>query len=234
MSLLTIVQDVCDRAGLKRPTVVATSSDLTIRRLFALANEEGRELARRHPWQALTAEKSFITVAQAEQTNTPLPADFDRIVPDTIFNRTTGRKVLGPISGQEWQAVQARPAIGRIYASFRERAGKILMTPSPGAGETVAFEYVSKNWAKNDAGSGKSAFTADDDSAWLDEELIKQGLRWRWRHASGLDYGEDMATYERNVLRAMGQDGGAGALGIGEASDEEDWRANIPETFTVG
>jgi hypothetical protein len=52
-SLLTIIQDVADRIGLVRPSSVIGSSDHQVRQLLALANQEGREQARRHPSIAL-------------------------------------------------------------------------------------------------------------------------------------------------------------------------------------
>ena len=79
------------------------------------------------------------------------------------------------------------------------------------------------------ASQGKAEFTADDDSSYLSEELIIQGLRWRWKQAKGLPYAEDMETYERNVSKAIGEDGGASALSIA-GIDAFPWRPNVPES----
>lgn len=229
MSLLSIVQKVTDRVGIARPSAVVTSTDSQVRQLFALANEEGAELAKRYPWQALTNEWTFVTNAGAEQTNTPIPTDLDRFIPNSFYNRSSRRRLIGPITPQEWQALQTFTAYSRVYLSFRQRDGSFLITPTPSVGETIAYEYISSNWAQSSAGQGKAAFTADDDTSFLDEELIAQGLRWRWKQAKGLDYGEDMDTYERNLARAMADDGGATALNIGSRGHISILAANIPE-----
>jgi hypothetical protein len=229
VSLLTLVQKVADRVGITRPTAVVSSTDTQVRQLYALANEEGMELSRRHEWQALTTEQVFVTVAQAEQTNMPIPDDLGRFVPNSFFDRTTRRRLIGPITPQEWQAIQAFPAFNRVYLAFRERDGAFLITPDPPAGEEIAYEYVSTNWARSSTDQPRSEFTADEDTAALDEELMAQGLRWRWKQAKGLDYGEDMQTYERNVARAIAADGGMTAISMGTPSVSPVLLANIPD-----
>jgi hypothetical protein len=34
------------------------------------------------------------------------------------------------------------------------------------------------------------------------------GLRWRWKKEKGLDYAEDMRTYEMQIKDELGRDGG--------------------------
>lgn len=230
MTLLTITQNACDRLSLTRPSAVVNSTDRQVRQLFGLVNAEGVSLAKRHDWQALTSEWTFITVAQAEQTNTPIPTDLRKFIPDSFYNRTSVRKVTGPITPQQWQAVQAQPSAMYIYLAFRERQGDFLITPVPSAGQTVAYEYVSKNWALSSASQPKASFTSDDDTSYLDEELLTLGLMWRWKQSKGFDYGEDMETYERALAVAMGEDGGSTELNIGgPVSPQPPNRANLPE-----
>ncbi|PJF32813.1 MAG: hypothetical protein CUN57_03930, partial [Phototrophicales bacterium] len=77
-----------------------------------------------------------------------ITSDFDRIVNQSMFNRTTARQVFGPLSPQEWQRVKsARSTI--VRDNFRLRGGKILFTPEPVAGQEVYFEYVSTNWVRD-------------------------------------------------------------------------------------
>lgn len=228
MTLLTVIRKTARRIGITAPNAVVSSADAQVQQLFELANEEGVSLAKRASWQALQEEWTFLTVAGEVQSNVPIPADLQRFLPDTFFNRTTQRRIDGPITPQVWQAIKARPVFGRVYLAFREREGNFLVTPEPPAGETIAYEYVSKNWVMSSAGQGKAEYTSDDDASYLDEELIIQGLRWRWKQAKGLPYAEDMETYERNVQKAIGEDGGAASLSVsGEATFS--WRPNIPE-----
>jgi len=227
MSLLTIVQSVSGRLSLPIPSAVAGSSDKQVIQLLALANEEGRSLAGRHPWQALVEEQTFTTVAAPAQ-GAALPADFDRFIPNSVFNRSTRRPMTGPITPRQWQWIQAQPAYASAYLAFRERTGQFLVAPTPPAGETIAYEYVSKNWAASSGGAAQAAFLADGDVALLDEELIGLGLRWRFLRAKGLDYSEEMASYEREVEQAIARDGGSTMLTIAPRPADPD-RVNLPD-----
>jgi hypothetical protein len=227
MSLLTIIQDATDLLSLARPAVVTSSVDATVRQLLSLANEEGKELAARYAWQALTVEATFVTSATPEQAPA-IPADLDRFVANSFFNRTTRLPVVGPVTPQQWQALQAQPALGRVVLAFRQRSGQFLITPTPPAGQTIAYEYLSKNWAKSAAGQGKPRFMQDDDQTYLDEWLLTLGVRWRFRKSKGLDYAEDFETYEANVAQAMARDGGTTAISI-EGGCPATARANLPE-----
>src|ERR1043166_849797 len=107
MSLLAIIQGACDRLNLVRPsTVVSNTTDENVRKLYGLAQQEGKAMARHATWQALTTEKTFTTVAAEEQTSA-VPTDFDWYIPDTMFNRTLGRPFGEPLSAAEWQLAKA-------------------------------------------------------------------------------------------------------------------------------
>lgn len=227
MSLLTIIQGVCAELNLVQPTVVVTSSDSQVQQLWALANRAGRTLARSYPWQGLRAEFTFVTLNQQQQTNM-VPADWDRWVPNTFFDRSTRREIVGPITSRQWQWLQAQPVSSKVYLAFIERQNQVLMSPNPPAGHTVAGEYLSKNWAKSAAGAGQASFLADTDLTYLDEDLIALGLIWRWKSAKGLDYAEAMEDYEREVEQAQARDGGSTALSMAPQPIDPN-RLNIPD-----
>jgi hypothetical protein len=81
------------------------------------------------------------------------------------------------------------------------------MIPVPPAGDTYAFEYISNNWVLDATDVEKAAFTADTDTAILDEELITLGVIWRFLKAKGFDYAEAFRTYELQVSQALARDG---------------------------
>ena len=207
MSLLTIVQRVCRLVSLPVPSEVVNSTDLTVQQLYELANEEGEELADAYDWQKLRRQHLFDTVATAAQVSA-VPADWNRFISNSFFNRSTRRSVIGPITPQQWQAIQAQPQLNRVFLAFIERDGQFLITPSPSANEEIAYEYVSKNWARSAAGVPQDSFLADTDGTYLDERLIGLGVRWRWKAANGLDYGEDYRTYQTERNQKMARDGG--------------------------
>lgn len=228
MSLLTLVQSVCRRLTLPVPTAVASSADVNVQLLFELANEDGRELQKRCNWQVLTREYVFATTDAAVQADA-LPSDFDRFIGNSQYDRSTRRQVLGPVTPQVWQAIQAQPQLNRVFLAFRQRGGQVLVTPTPASGDSFAYEYVSANWAQSQAGQGQSAYAADTDASLIDETLLGLGVRWRFKKEKGFDYGEDFASYERMVGIAMADDGGKGALDFTGASTWPVPLSNLPE-----
>lgn len=215
-----MINDVQDRIGLPRATVVISSTNPQVRRLLALANQEGKELARRHTWQAITTEKTFTSLAQESQTGA-IPADFDRFVFETIFNRSRDRRVIGPLTVEQWQGQKALSA-SILTDAFRVRGDAILLTPVPPAGDTYAYEYVSKYWVDTDSdGDGDSATWTNDstDTALISEDIIGLGVEWRYLKSIGMDYAEAHRTYEMQVEQAIARDGGARTISFSGDAD---------------
>jgi hypothetical protein len=208
MSLLTCVQQAADRLGIVRPSSVIGSSDQQVRQLLGLAQQEGKELARRHPWQAIIKEKT-ITATASETQSGAIPSDFDRIINGTFFNRTKTRRVEGPMTAQEWQNYKSSVTTV-LFDAFRIRGSAMLLAPTPTLSDSYAYEYVSLWWCTTAAGTAptQSEWTADDDVGSLSEELMTLGIVWRFLKAKGLDYSEPFRSYEMQVGLAMSRDGG--------------------------
>lgn len=206
MTLLTIVQDAMVEVGLPRPQAAVSSSDPGVIAIISMVNQTGRELMRRHEWQALQTETTFVTIAQASQTSA-IPTDFDRFINGTFWNRTKDRPVYGPLTPQEWQQRQA-VGVGSITDSFRVRGSAILIDPVPAAGETMAYEYITKYWVTG----SKVAMTADSDTALIEENLLKLGAIWRYLKSRNMDYSEEYRTFETEVATIFSHDGGRGVL----------------------
>lgn len=217
MSLLTIVQDTCRRLSLTVPTAVVASVDPNVTQIYGLLNQLGKDLVRAHPWQRLTKEKTITTTATETQTGA-IPTDFSYFIPDSVFNRTRTRRVMGPLTAHEWQAEKAILA-SVLFDAFRVRGNNFIVTPVPPAGETWAYEYISTYWVDTDAdGTGDAtAFSMDADTTLLSEELLVLGAIWRFRQAKGLDYAEPFRDYQMAFLDAAGRDGGKRTLDMSGA-----------------
>lgn len=205
MTLLSLVQSASRQLSLPVPSTVSGATDESTLLLFRLAQEEGESLMRRYPWTKLTREHTFTTVAADVQVSS-LPADLDRIIPETIFNRTTRRRVVGPISAEEWQNTKSS-LVTYVNPAFRIREGAILITPQPPVGEVVAYEYISKNWCESAGGTAQDAWALDTDVARLDERIMILGLVWRFKQQKGMAYGDDYNFYERRITDVMIRDG---------------------------
>jgi hypothetical protein len=54
-------------------------------------------------------EQTFVTTATTIQANA-IPADFDRFIPNSFFNRTTRRPIIGPVTPAAVAGLIAQPA----------------------------------------------------------------------------------------------------------------------------
>ena len=227
MTLLTVARNACDRIGVQRPSAAFSSTDQQIVQIVGLAQQEGIELAARYNWQVITKEKTFTSVAAETQTSA-VPSDFDRFVNDTFFNRTEKRKLEGPLTPQQWQFHKSVVATTLVEA-FRQRGDDILITPTPTAGQTMAYEYISKNWCETSGADEQAAWASDTDVGILSEELMTLGIIWRWQRAKGLDYAESFRTYEMQVAQAMLKDGGKPTLNMGTRKSSAARYPFVPE-----
>src|SRR5262245_11591008 len=106
MTLLTIAQAVADEVGLDRPSAIVGSSQPDPQKLLRYATRVTHALMKKIAWQALRREKTFTSVAGETQTGI-LPADFDRFVPETFWNRSDIQLITGPVPASQWQGLKA-------------------------------------------------------------------------------------------------------------------------------
>lgn len=208
MSLLTVIQRFCERNNLNSPVTVYGTTDSQINQIKALLEEEGNDLSKRGNWNELTFEATHTTTAAENQgaISTIASNGFRNIKPDTLWDRTL-KLPLGVLDDVEWSAQKGFATTSPRY-TVRIRGGNLLANPTPTAGNTWAFEYISKNWILGvDGTTYKQFFSLDTDTMLLPEELLTLGLRWRWKKEKGFDYAEDFRTYESQVNQALSSNG---------------------------
>jgi hypothetical protein len=207
LSLLTLIQDVATELNLNSPSTVIGNTNKEVIQLLSLANREGKYLSRRYGWQVITTEATFTSVATESQgaMTTLAGTSFGWIKNDTVWNRTQNRPLI-PVDDVQWQQMKSSQVTGP-FESFRIRGGNFVVQPTMTAGETVAFEWVAKNFCESSGGTDQARWAADSDVGLLDEDIMAAGILWRWKKAKGLDYAEDFNTYESLVADAMTRDG---------------------------
>ena len=205
---LALVQNAADELSLARPTNISdTSSDNTAQKLVRQLVRTCRQLGAEYDWSRLRREKTITTTATEEQTGA-LPTDFLRFVPESMWNRSKRTKVNGPLPVDDWQARKATLVTG-AYSNFVLRNNAFLVTPVPGAGQIIAFEYITKYIGINGAATTEvNEFLADTDTTYFDDELILLGIVWRYRKAEGLDYSEEFREYGMRRANLIKMDGG--------------------------
>ena len=204
-TLLAMVQRVVRRLPLTNiPTTVVGSSDPGIKQLLEMFQQEGDELVSKSEWARLISTWT-ITVATGPQTEAR-PADYGRTRTNASFWRSgsTLTPMAGPVSPDEWQRLTqvsgGFPGYWRPYST----GVQILGVP---IAETVTVEYVSDYWILDvDGTTAKALWSDDDDTSLLPDVLLILGAVWRWKQSKGLEYAEDMATYEREQERQIAAD----------------------------
>jgi len=210
-TLLNEIQDFCERRKLPVPQTVVNSDDPQVIQLKALLYEAGNELAIRGEWSALTFEATLTTLAQEDQgaiydlTATGGATAFRKMKDETIWDRTD-QLPIWPINPINWQRLKATTAAMPRYR-YRLVRQHLLFTPTPPAGHTVAFEWVSKWWIQDGtSGTIKERFTSDNDTFLIERELLKLGLTWRWKKEKGFDYLEEYNDLEDRLKETLAHD----------------------------
>lgn len=168
-----------------------------------------------------------------------LPSDIQMFIAATQWDRNFRWQMLGPISAQEWQTIVSGICPVGPRLRFRIMPGsngdmQMWIQPPPGAQQTdtIAYEYTSTNWCKSNTGTTQPRWAADTDLYRWPEQTQVLGVKWRFLRAKGLDYTEELRTYQNAVQRQIARSGGNKTLALNSRQYNQHllgW-ANIPST----
>jgi hypothetical protein len=207
MSLLTIMQDAAVLLGLAKPSVVASSPELTYQQMLVVANQVLQDLKERHAWSTLQKVATF--TGDGVNATLTLPSDFDRPCEHPFASRPLAPDYFwpaGPLSSPEW-AKATTYLTTAIVPVFRRRGLQLEFFPTPAVGETFNVAYQSANCV-NVGGLEQPRFVADADIPVFDENLVMQGVLYMWKRIKGFDYAQEMDDYERSFERIASYDAG--------------------------
>lgn len=217
MTALTIIQDAENHLGLNVSSAVVETLDNTGKLMLSLLNREGRHLAAMFHFNELVRTATHTTLAAEDQgaLSSICTDGFSRIIPDTMYDTTSQEAVAGPASPAGWRYQKAMGLTGPQYR-FRIVGDHLRFYPTPPAGHTVTFEYLSKNWCTDSAATPQEAVLADDDIPLLDHELLVEGVILRYLNRNGLP--ADASTYYQRLNALIRADKAAGAISAEGAS----------------
>ncbi len=204
MTLLSICQAAADEVQISRPASIVGNTAPDAQRFLRYANKVGDAVMKRHPWQVLRKEREFTGVAGSEQTNI-LPSDFDRFIPETFWNRSASNLVVGPIDPVRWGGLKSG-TYSDTQQFFIYRGSSVFFIPDLAGGESLAFEYVSNQWARSSADAAQTSFLADTDTTVLDDELIILGVIYEWQRSEGQPFDVALADYAGRYELMVGND----------------------------
>lgn len=155
------------------------------------------------------------TPIQFGQSDYPLPADFERPIDGTFWDRSRFWQMRGAMSPQQWQLFKSSvlgtsATIQRRYR-FRNVGGVLLLSIDPvptDNNSTLVWEYVSNAWCQSAGGVRQTQWLADTDTGVLDEFLIRKGVQWRLLERLGMAFDTAQGEYEVLCDKAVAHDAG--------------------------
>jgi hypothetical protein len=208
MTLLTVVQSVCQVVGVTSPTSIFSgiTGNRTMQEMLDLANEMAQRIATdTREWTKL--KKIHTLTGDGIKTAFDLPANYKRmLLSANVWRSTSATQPMTFVPDtDEWMQRRAQGYYS-AWGEWTMLGGQMLIEPVMGAGITATFAYLDKNCIQLASGGFGDAFIADGDGFLLGDRLLKLGMVFQWKAQKGTPYTEDMATYGDALTVAMGSD----------------------------
>jgi len=223
------VSSVLRALGLTAPGSVTASTDPSVVQMWELATDVGQQLCDQHDWQQLSAE--FVITTAPGQTVYPLPADCDRIISDSSWNRTTQLPAIGSLDEPEWQALKARNLAGATFASlFKIESGALVLANAVSTVQTLVIPYQSRAWVRSAQNVPRDNLQQNDDVILLDPQMFKLALRIAWMVSKEFDVSMYVGSLNRLIASAKAKDSPGRTISLAGAHSQYLGVINIPDT----
>lgn len=209
MDLLTITQRIVRRLPISQvPSTVVDSTVPQIQQLLEILQEEGDELMSKNEWNVLISTFSFV-VTDTQVSSETLPADWNRFLTEASVWRSGSllTPLAGPCTSDAWHRLLTMPGI-RFPGYWRLFNNELEVLGCP-VDETASIEYISDKWVLSTETPDPlrySTWQTDADTPLLPDRLYILGGVWRWKQSKGLEYAEDMRSYELQLERSISAD----------------------------
>lgn len=208
------VSEVMRDIGLQPPPSISSSLDKSAIQFWSQATKTGQQLLDKHDWQVL--EKEFTITTDGVTLEYALPADFDHFFQDSSWNRTSRLPMLGSLTQQEWQLLQARNLGGTTVAMmYQISEDKVVFYSVGTAAQTLVLPYISRAWVvQADNTTYRDNLANDDDVIRFDPQLFKAALKLQWRSSKGFDTSAALLEYNDCLSAAKAKDSPARTLSL--------------------
>ncbi|VVD96429.1 hypothetical protein PIN31009_01898 [Pandoraea iniqua] len=132
----------------------------------------------------VTATGSQIVFAQTKYT---MPADYDRLIDRTQWDKSKHWEMLGPESPQQWQWIKSGYIATGPRVRWRVLGGYFQVWPALNTSEYLGLEYTSKYWARDATGTPKDALTQDTDTSIFSDRMMVIGTKLKYFEIKGFD-----------------------------------------------
>ena len=213
----TIINRAAVECGINPSSDPVASTDETFVQFKGLLDGAGQDLVELYDWQGLR--KPFKITTQAGDTGAyPLPDDFSAMVNQTGWDETNRLPVGGPLSAQSWSYLDGSGFLDApVYVTFQLEANKFQLYPQPPPiGLEIAFQYQSRDWVTDAAGTTSSdTVNTGSDLVMYEPILIIKLLKAMFRSAKGFDATDAKNEFETIFLARTSRDKGAQVLSAG-------------------
>lgn len=128
-----------------------------------------------------------------------MPADYDRQIDRTHWDKSKHWEMLGPETAQQWEwlisgYISTGPRIRyRIFGNYFQ------IWPMMSTAEVLGFEYISNAWAADVSGNPKTSITIDTDTCIFPDRLMVLGLKKKYFEIKGFD----TTAFERDFMAEL-------------------------------
>ena len=230
MTILSVCQDVATKIGIDVPSVVYTGTSQELIELQDLANTMAKRIAQAHDWELLSAIATYTGDGSTEDFS--LVTGYGRMPKDgRVWSSALETPLTHITSRDRWLGLDIQ-SFDFVINAWIIYGGQIHIKPALATGTTAKHFYQSNLIVVPSAGSNKVAFTADDDTFRLDEELLKLGMIYQWKADHGQPYAEHQNDYEERFEQLSTTDPGAKLVRVGRARLPRGARIAYPQVIT--
>ena len=147
------------------------------------------------------------------KTKYPFPADYDRMINRTAFDKSRRWAMVGPATPQEWEWLKSSYISTGPRIRYRLFGGYIQTWPIIATSDILSFEYVSNGYAVDAITlANKTSFTADTDNYIWPDRLVITAVKSRYMSQRGLDSSRADAEYMQQLNLAKAYNKAADTL----------------------
>jgi hypothetical protein len=144
-----------------------------------------------------------------------MPADYDRPVDRTQWDKVKHWEMLGPETPQQWEWLISGYISTGPRIRFRIVGNKFeIWPPITSTTEQFGFNYISSYWVADTTGTAKGSFTADTDTCIFPDRLMVLGLKKKYFEVKGFDAGAYVNDFATELDIAKANDTGSPTLAM--------------------
>lgn len=209
-----ILNQVAVEVGLTPAADPFGSTEEHFTQMRYLLQTAGEELLLAYPWATAHRSHTITTDGSGEYG---YPDDYLYMVNQTGWVAGENAPLSGPLSAQEWVYLSNNIA-GESRIHFRFQDENILLLGDDTVGDTITFEYITRNWVY-DSSTTPVAYMDEvlkgNNVPLFDRTLFTRYVKTKWLDAKGFDSSKAQDDFNQMFSFLTSKDKGARVLNAG-------------------